>query len=286
MKWTERKAFAKINLSLNIFPERGPRGYYKVLFVNTSVSLHDLVKIAKTRTPGIRIDEPIVEESENIARSAALLMFETFDLGGGLDISIIKRIPSRAGLGGGSSDAAAVINGIIELYGLSLSIEERIRFASRLGMDVCYCIVGGLCTVEGIGDVVKRLPWGPPPLNLLLASPEEKKPSTAWAYSILEEGKLGRKCAQFEALLDGLRESNTRSIAENLYNDFERFVFNHYGVAAALKRRMLELGAISSILAGSGLSVFGVFEEPHILELARMALQREGFWCQAAHPVE
>ena len=286
MQQSERKAFAKINLSLNIFPERGPRGYYKVRFVNTSISLHDKVKIKKTKTLGIKIDEPTIEESENLAGRAARLMFETFELGGGLEISIEKRIPSRAGLGGGSSDAAAVINGIIELYGLSVSIDERIKLASGLGMDVCYCIVGGLCVVEGIGDMVKRLPWNPPTLDLLIATPEEKKPSTEWAYSILEEDGLGREYSRLEALLEGLRQSDTRSIAENLYNDFEKFVFNHYPVAADLKRRMLELGAINSILAGSGLSVFGVFKEPHIREQARMALRQEGFWCETARPVE
>jgi 4-diphosphocytidyl-2-C-methyl-D-erythritol kinase len=286
MMHIERKAFAKINLSLNILPETGERDYYRVRFINTSISLHDRVRIEKTENEGITINEPAIDERENIARHAALLMFETYRLPGGLKITIEKNIPTRAGLGGGSSDAAAVLNGINDLYALALSTEERVGLASKLGMDVCFCVKGGLCLIEGIGDVVKTLPFTLPPLELLIATPKEKKPSTSWAYSILEWDELGKSHDLLEALVESIRNGDIPMLSKQLHNDFEEAIFRYYPVSHALKRRMKELGALSAILAGSGLSVFAVFEKRHALIRAKAQLEREGFTCHAANPVE
>jgi 4-diphosphocytidyl-2-C-methyl-D-erythritol kinase len=286
MMHVERKAFAKINLSLNILPETGERDYYRVRFINTSISLHDRVCIEKTENEGITINELAIDERENIARQAALLMFETYRLPGGLKITIEKNIPTRAGLGGGSSDAAAVLNGINDLYGLDLSTEERIRLASALGMDVCFCVVGGLCLVEGIGDVVKTLPFTLPPLELLIATPKEKKPSTSWAYSVLEWDELGKKHDRLETLIESIRNGDILMLSKQLHNDFEKVIFRYYPVSQSLKKRMKELGALSAILAGSGLSVFAVFEKGHTLIRAQTQLEREGFSCHTASPVK
>jgi 4-diphosphocytidyl-2-C-methyl-D-erythritol kinase len=284
MEYIERRAYAKINLSLNILPERGDRGYYKVRFLNSSISLHDLVRLVRRDKEGISINEPAIDESENIARQAARLMFDTFGLRGGLQITIEKNIPSRAGLGGGSSDAAAVLNGINDLYGLSLSMEQRIELAARLGMDVCYCVVGGLCTVEGIGEVVKPLRLSLPSLNILTATPREKKPSTAWAYSVLELNELGRGTTGLDTLLAAIRRRDVPGLAGHLHNDFEQAVFRHYPVSAALKNRLKELGAVNAVLAGSGLSIFALFEDRTALLAASKALNREGVVCHEARP--
>jgi 4-diphosphocytidyl-2-C-methyl-D-erythritol kinase len=131
-------AHAKINLSLNLFPQRGKGGYFKVRFLNTQVTLSDTVIISKTADKSILINEPRIDESENIAYRAAQLMFRHFNLSGGVSISIKKRIPLKAGLGGGSCDAGAVINGISKLFGLDISESQKISLAEKLGMDVCY----------------------------------------------------------------------------------------------------------------------------------------------------
>jgi len=147
MENTILTAYAKINLSLNLFPQRGEGGYYRVRFLNTQVSLSDTVIISKTPDKSILINEPRIDERENIAYRAAKLMFAHFDLPGGVSIAIKKHIPLKAGLGGGSCDAGAVINGIVNLFGLDISISEKLILVKELGMDVCYCAVGGLCKV-------------------------------------------------------------------------------------------------------------------------------------------
>jgi len=281
----ELKAHAKINLSLNILPEIGENGYYKVWFINISVSLYDSVKLTRTQGGGILINEPTVENTENIASRSAQLMFDTFKLPGGLSIHVTKRIPSRAGLGGGSTDAAAVMNGIIALYGLSMPIHERVGLAREIGMDVCYCIIGGLCRIEGIGDVVQSLPYDLPGAYILIATPVEKKPSTAWAYSILDKKEIGRQRDKLEMLTDGIKKKDLKCIADNLNNDFEKPVFRYFPKAKILKAHMLRSGALNAALAGSGLSVFGIFENSSAALRSKNELEQSGCTCYITHPV-
>ena len=146
-------AYAKINLSLNVLPRRGEEGYYEVRFVNTQVTLGDRVRISDSAFPGIHMDQLLVDSSENIALRAAHLVCERRGITAGIDIDIEKRIPLRAGLGGGSADAASVINGLESRFGLCMQDREKNEIARRLGMDVCYCVQGGLCTVAGVGEI-------------------------------------------------------------------------------------------------------------------------------------
>jgi 4-diphosphocytidyl-2-C-methyl-D-erythritol kinase len=282
----ELEAFAKINLSLNVLPERGERGYYKVQFVNTSVSLYDSVKLAKTKKAGILINEPTVDNSENIASRAARLMFDTFTLPGGLIIDITKHIPARAGLAGGSTDAAAVMKGIIALYDLSLPTHVRIKLAREVGMDVCYCIIGGLCRIEGIGDVVQPLHCQLPSFYVLIATPEEKKSSTAWAYSLLDKRELGRQRNKLDRLIDGIKKGDIRRIADNLHNDFEEPVFRYYPKIERIKAHMIKSGALNALLSGSGLSVFGIFLDKDTALRIKKELEQSGFTSHITQPVE
>jgi 4-diphosphocytidyl-2-C-methyl-D-erythritol kinase len=279
------KAYAKLNLSLNILPQRGEMGYYRVLFINTQISLHDRVSLQRLTNRGIRINEPTIDGQDNLAAEAARLMFESFLLPGGISISIFKHIPPRAGLGGGSANAAAVINGLIELYGLGVKNDERLNLAKKIGMDVCYCSIGGLCTVEGIGDAVHKLPYQLPVLKLLIATPALKKPSTAWAYSILDDKKIGKNIDKHETLLEGIRQNNIKKIAQNLHNDFELPVQQHYPLTSRVKERMLECGALNAMLAGSGLSVFGIFENNEDIAKARSEIECGAVRCFVAQSI-
>jgi 4-diphosphocytidyl-2-C-methyl-D-erythritol kinase len=271
---------AKLNLSLNILPGKGERGYYRVRFVNTQVTLADFVELRRTEAPFLSIDQGAVDGKENIALRAARLMFDSFQLPGGITIGLRKRIPSRAGLGGGSADAASVINGIDELFGLGIDVGEKLRLAGYLGMDVCYCIVGGLAQIEGIGDEVRPLPHTLPELNVLIATPMAKKISTEWAYSILDPREIGKGLSKHQPLLEAIARRDVGKIASNLHNDFEGPVGRRFPVTVRIRERMREGGALNAALAGSGLSVFGIFENRKSAEKARDRLEKEGHECQ------
>jgi len=273
------RARAKLNLSLNVFPDRGEHGYYRVRFLNTQLTLADSVEVRKTHVPTLLINSKQVDGGENIALRAARLMFEAYGLPGGVSIRLRKRVPPRAGLGGGSADAAAVINGMDALFGLSLKPEEKIGLAKKLGMDVCYCITGGLAVVEGVGDIVRPLALPAPELDVLVATPAERKSSTAWAYSILDPATIGKAEGKFDLLMDGIARGNPREIARGIHNDFQEPIERHFPVTRAIRECLLEHGALNAMLAGSGLSVFGIFESAAGWKHARRDLEGRGVEC-------
>ena len=278
-------AYAKINLSLNLLPQRGKQGYYKVRFLNTQVSLSDTVLISKTPDKSILINEPRIDDRENIAYRAAKLMIHHFDLSEGISISIKKHIPLKAGLGGGSCDAGAVINGIVSLFRLDISESEKLSLAKKLGMDVCYCVIGGLCIVEGIGHAVKKLPLRLPQLNILISTPRTKKPSTEWAYSVVDEKEIGNDLGKLDSLVEGIKNQDIKKIASGLHNDFEHPVRSHYPIIDTVKHSMLSNGALNSILAGSGLSVFGIFTDEERIFRAKDELEQIGQICNIVHTI-
>lgn len=273
------KAYAKLNLNIHLLPERGNTGYFNVQFVNTQISLFDTIELSRLKQNIININEGDIKKEQNIAFRAARLLFERYHVPGGVQIDITKRIPLRSGLGSGSTDAAAVINGLIELFGLKVERDEKVSLARILGMDVCYCIVGGLCRISGIGDIIEGLPYRMPVLDILIATPPLKKPSTAWAYSLLDERKIGKGIKNFEELMEGIRNQDGVKIANHLHNDFEKPVQREFPIVGDIKKIMIRYGAINTLLAGSGLSVFGIFENVRDLSKAKLELEDHGCQC-------
>jgi 4-diphosphocytidyl-2-C-methyl-D-erythritol kinase len=163
--------------------------------------------------------------------------------------------------------------GINTLYGLELDTAQLLSCAKKIGMDVCYCIIGGLCRISGIGDIVHRLPFQVPDLNLLVATPRIKKPSTAWAYSIIDESLIGKKRSSLSHLLEGIKDQDIKKIASCIQNDFEIPMFTHFPITEQIKNCMKKHGALSTMLAGSGLSIFGIFLNHLELKHAKKALE-------------
>jgi 4-diphosphocytidyl-2-C-methyl-D-erythritol kinase len=223
--------------------------------------------------------EQELEGESNIALRAAMVMKERFQLQSGISVDIEKNIPVKAGLGGGSSDAAAVIHGMDKLYHLHLTPDEKIAIGAELGMDVCYCVIGGLCRVGGIGSEIQKLSCRVPGLDLLIATPKEKKPSTSWAYSILEEKEIGRNLHKYNELLEGIRVGSPEVVGRNLHNDFELPVARHFPVIRLIKTLMLDHGALGAALAGSGLSVFGIFESTAMAARVKNLFQKRDIEC-------
>jgi 4-diphosphocytidyl-2-C-methyl-D-erythritol kinase len=139
--------------------------------------------------------------------------------------------------------------------------------------------------VEGVGQVVKKLPLMLPRLNLLISTPRTKKPSTEWAYSVVDEGEIGKNIEKLDSLIEGIRNRDVEMIASNIHNDFERPVKSRYPIVSTLKQKMISHGALNSMMAGSGLSVFGIFIDEKGTLRAKNEIECMGHICHIVHTV-
>ena len=254
------RAHAKINLYLDVVGKRQD-GYHNLETIFHSIELHDDVIIREQETKGIKVhcEHPAVpRDSRNLAYRAANLLGDTVGGIGGLAIEIHKRIPVAAGLAGGSANAAAVLHGINELFGLGFTQETLMQFGAQLGADVPFCLHGGAALGVGIGDQLTRLPTLPD-VPLLLLNPGIKI-STATVFQKLnfslttreKRGIIIRTC---------LEKGDVVGIGENLYNLLEVPVFSQYPEIAALKTGLsTQAGSCGALMSGSGATVFAVMQ--------------------------
>jgi len=255
MKAVTEKAYAKLNLSLTVGGTL-PNGYHALESVMQSISLHDALRIEKS--DGIRLvcDKPFIPTDErNLAYKAAELFFRESDIKGGAAISITKRIPVCAGLGGGSTDAAATLRGLNRLYGTPFSMAELTAMSASLGADVPFCIRGGTVYATGVGDVLEPLPHLPMFYLLIY----DKTPlSTPKMYKALDEGKacFSDSAAVRRAVMDG----DGREAARLAANSFLTVATEACPIIEANITALLETGAITATVTGKGPTVFGVFE--------------------------
>lgn len=247
---------AKLNLSLNILPQKRPDGLHPVKFLNCQISLFDQIKIQPSRKNQITYQPKQLLKPKNDLLSQALRLLPQKE---NLKITVQKNIPIRAGLGGGSADAAALINYLNKKWQLNLSLQKRFSIGQRLGLDVVYCLLGGLCLVSGSGEKVTPLKIPLPKLHLLIITPQISKPSTAWAYQNLNLTKIGQNLPKLVKLKKAIKEKNLKSITQNLHNDFEYSIIKSFPQIDMIKKDLKKSGALNSLLCGSGLSVFGLF---------------------------
>ena len=284
------KAYAKINLNLHLIPELSEKGYFQVSFINSQLDIYDSIKISKNNKKEINIsvtnkkncnsDTSIISGDQNLAYKAIEKINEDFKIKSGFDIDIKKNIPIKAGLGGGSCDAAAVINGIDELLSLNLAPIHKVKLAEKLGMDVCYCVIGGLCLVNGIGNIIIPIPYLPPKINnILLVLPDIQKPSTAWAYSIIKRNEIGKNLNKLDGLIKGILMRNIELICKNIWNDFERPISEHFPKVGEIIHQLKKSGACAATLAGSGLTVFSIFENREKMLKAEKQIKKLGYKC-------
>ncbi len=262
MKTVSILAPAKINLYLNVAGKR-PNGYHDIESVMQSVSLFDKLTVTKKECESgtqITLESrgiSIPTGENNLICRAAKAFFEAqkieiYDV----SFSIEKNIPTEAGLGGGSADAAAALIALDRLYETNLSIDEMCRIGVKLGADVPFCIKKGTVTAEGIGEIMK--PIAPmPKCSLVIAMPKDGKVSTAEAYRMIDALPEGADVS-FTDFLDAMKAGDLFEISAKMYNKFELVTPEETG-SLALVRKMTELGAIGSRMSGSGASVFGIF---------------------------
>lgn len=255
----QMKAYAKINLGLDVIGKL-ENGYHEVKMVMQTVGIYDELSFEKAES-GITVTTDSGElptNEDNLIYKAAKLMWETYGIQGGIRIHLKKNIPIAAGMAGGSTDAAATMKGINRLYDLDCSLRELMELGVKIGADVPYCVMGGTALAEGIGEKLTALPAAPE-CYLLVAKPDISV-STRYVYEHLDaEGTLEHP--DIDGMVRAIEEGSMQGILNRLGNVLETVTIKAYPVIDTIKNRMKELGAVGSLMSGSGPTVFGVFLE-------------------------
>ena len=262
------RAHAKINLYLDVVGKRED-GYHNLETIFHSIGLHDDVIIRKQDRKDITVhcEHPRVpSDARNLAHRAAQCLSDAVGGIGGISIDIHKRIPVAAGLAGGSANAAAVLHGVNELFGLGLTQEILMHFGAQLGADVPFCLHGGAALGLGIGDELTRLP-ALPDLPLLLLNPGIEI-STAAIFKKLNF-PLTKREKDGIIIRTYIEKGDTLSIGENLYNLLEVPVFFEHPEIAVLKTELsTQPGCCGALMSGSGATLFAIM---HDSEAARQS---------------
>lgn len=255
------KALAKINLGLDVLRRRED-GYHEVKMIMQTISLCDELELRKRKQPGIQVRTNLhylPTNENNLVYKAAQLLMEEFQIGDGIAIQLQKRIPVAAGMAGGSSDAAAVLWGMNQMYGLGLSRKGLMERGVRLGADVPYCVLRGTALAEGIGERLRTLP-PMPKCYILLAKPGISV-STRFVYENLHANDLKpEQHPDVDAMIEAMKEKDLGLLTARMGNVLELVTVPAHPVIEEIKRYMLEAGALGAMMSGSGPTVFGIFD--------------------------
>lgn len=281
---------AKINLYLDIVSRRSD-GYHEIVSIMQAVSLSDELTLTLTPRAGevtvVCDDINIPQGSGNIAYSAAAAYLGTVGADFGVDISIVKSIPAAAGLGGGSSDAAAVLRGLNRLACNALSVEGLRRIALRLGADVPFCVEGGCSRAEGIGERLIKQPCIPD-CDIVIAVPQTGV-STPQAYAALDAiyndfKERHAELSDYYRAEAAIASGSLDLLCGYMYNIFEDCPADGNDIAD-IRRSMAYAGARGCLLSGSGPSVFGLFDDSATAATAAMLLRGRGYRAFNCRPV-
>lgn len=268
------KALAKINLGLDVLRRRED-GYHDVKMIMQTIGLHDDLEIRKTKTPGIQVKTNLYylpTNENNLVYKAAKLLMDEFQIQDGVSIQLKKRIPVAAGMAGGSSDGAAVLWGINQMYGLGLSMQALMERGVRLGADVPYCIQRGTALAEGIGEKLSVLP-PMPKCTILIAKPDISV-STKFVYENLHANDLKpEQHPDVDSMIEAMRQKDLGLLCSRMGNVLETVTIPAYPVINEIKRTMMDNGAIGSMMSGSGPTVFGIFDSPAAAKQAMKAVR-------------
>jgi 4-diphosphocytidyl-2-C-methyl-D-erythritol kinase len=276
------RSYAKINWTLDVLFKRED-GYHELRTIYQTISLHDLIRI--TETAGaieVVCDDPQVPSDEtNLAHKAATQIRDLLGTKLGARIEIEKRIPVAAGLGGGSSNAAAVLLGLSRLWNFRPEEPDLVRIAARLGSDVPFFLIGGTALGVGRGEEVYSIEQAECE-HLLLVNPGVTV-STAEAY-----GRLSRLTSQRSAAMmpfTFFAAKGIRELSLAVTNDLEEVVLAAHPEIAEVKQRLLSLGARQAQMSGSGATVFGVFENMEMSRRAQSETRASGYWSEPARAI-
>jgi 4-diphosphocytidyl-2-C-methyl-D-erythritol kinase len=272
MRTLHTSAPAKINVYLRITGRRKD-GYHLLDSLMIPISLRDEITVQVEDGPSkinLTCNDPTLPADDtNLAYRAAALLCREARLVGHIKITLHKHIPAGAGLGGGSSDAAAILKGVNTLLSLGLSEEQLCQYGIRLGADVPFFIGCSPARVEGIGEILT--PVAPLPHRWIVLVAPPFGVSTPWAYRRFDElPSVAPPTTLFNV------DSGQWPTQEQLVNDLERAVLPAYPPITTIKSILTSLGAEGTLMSGSGSSVFGLFRDKTNATQACMALQSHG----------
>lgn len=253
---------AKINLFLDIRGKRND-GYHIVSMVMQSISLCDEITVSDTDDGEINIlcsDENVpLDENNTVYKAVQLFFKETEKENKGIEIKIKKNIPTEAGLGGGSTDAAAVLYALNKMYDTELSRKELAEIGAEIGADVPFCVYGGTMSASGIGTILSPLPDLPECCFVIVKPDIGVCTKEAYEKSDLPEFSAIKG---MDKITESICEANIKSVAKHLYNKFE--VVMALPEVEKIKQIMLEYGALGAAMTGSGSAVFGIFDNDNM----------------------
>lgn len=273
------QAYAKINLGLDVLRKR-PDGYHEVKMIMQSISLADTLELKKIPEEAIRLingaerDDPEVPmDKTNLIYRAIDLIKQKYTISEGIEATLTKRIPVAAGMAGGSTDAAAALKGMNQLFALGLSEQELCELGVTLGADIPYCIMGGTALSEGIGERLTPLP--PMPECWILIAKPPISVSTGFVYGNLKANELTVH-PDIDGMTEAIQHNDLHGITSRLGNVLETVTIPAHPEIAVIKDRMLDYGAMQALMSGSGPTVFGIFAEEEQAAEAGTAIQKEG----------
>lgn len=269
------KARAKVNLTLEVL---GPRedGYHDIVSIIQTIDLADTLTFEAANSLTLECDDPSLESSDNLVMKAASMLNETAGTMHGARILLNKQIPIAAGLGGGSSDAAATLTGLNNLWELGLSVDELMPIAARVGSDVPFFLYGGTAMIHGRGEAVRPLPPADLPHVIVLAPEIEVPNKTATVYDTLcqsgfTRGALTRK---LEARIRG----GGGVPPQLLFNGFDSIAFDAFPDLQEYWDTLYSLGARELHLAGAGPSIFAPVSHREVGTTLHLLLTRRYGW--------
>lgn len=276
MKKLSILAPAKVNLYLNVCARRAD-GYHDIESVMQSVSLFDRITVIRNDAVGTKNisffcrDLKTPPDETNLVYRAALRFFEEAEIEEyDVSLTLEKKIPSEAGLGGGSSDAAATLLALDRLYQTAMPLERLCAIGAKLGADVPFCIKKGTVYTTGIGEIMASAP-PMPDCAFLIAMPKGKGISTAEAYRAIDALPTATPDISFDAFKEALSACDINRISALLYNKFERVTPEEAG-SAQLKEIFLGTGACGALMSGSGSAVFAIYPDIAAARKAKEAL--------------
>jgi 4-diphosphocytidyl-2-C-methyl-D-erythritol kinase len=274
----EVQTSAKVNLALEVLSKRSD-GYHEIATVMQAVDLFDRLTLEAAPTLSLEVDDPALPTDEgNVIIRAAMLLRNDAGFKSGARIRLRKRIPVAAGLGGGSSDAAATLWGLNRLWGLHWPRARLAELAAQVGMDVPFFLSGGLMLATGRGEFLTPLPDSGA-YALVLVNPGVGMP-TREVYQRVPPGWQA-DTAGTQRLIAALKAHSARQLAAALTNNLEGFVTPSLPVVDRMKAALVAAGALGAVMSGSGPTVFGVARSLDHARQIRRRVNRADWACWA-----
>lgn len=273
MKEYHIKAYAKINLGLDVV-RRLDNGYHEVKMIMQTVNIYDELTFEKTEGEIILTTDSgeLPLDENNLIYKAVRLMQDTYGILEGVKVHLQKNIPIAAGMAGGSTDAAAAMIAMKELFALEVTKEELMKLGVKIGADVPYCIMGGTALAEGIGEKLTALTKAPN-CYLLVAKPDINV-STKYVYEHLDAQGV-KKHPDIDGMIEAIKLGDLQGITKRMENVLETVTIPAHPIIATIKEKMLEAGAENSLMSGSGPTVFGIFTEYEKVQAAYEKIKKE-----------